>query len=610
MPTEDRELIRQALEGERCAYAELVRRYRDVVCGVAYHYLRDFEDAQDAAQEALIQAYLHLRELRDRDKFAPWLRRLTMNRCADALRRRGQRLLSLDEAVEGEAAVSSRRSEDGVEQLATRLLTQQALSRLSEKTRLTVTLSYISGYSHEEIARFLEVPINTVRSRLQNAKRRLREEMLTMVNDTLNQGRPDPDFTRQVVEEALRRSEEAQRAYARGDALRYYDEALTALDRWEPDAEQRRLKMDVLWKKGDLTDPFHAGYEAAASLFEQALEIAVELGDRKSQADKLIILGQTYSNAGQRDKARAYYRQALAIYEEIGDIGRQGAALLSLGALHLYAGEYTEARRDYALALPLLEAAQEPHDVALCRAHIDLQAEIENIGVPLLGLRAGGDVLTQRDGVCAYGWGFSNIINDWSDRPEEQPLAMIESLFPQIGHLHTFLDANVPDGGSWSGETSWNGSPPLQVTVTVLSDKERVVVPAGEFADCLLTEQITTESDRSGDASEEARQSARRDYCGRRRAWYAPGVGLVQLHAERSDGVEAVMQLREVVVPGNQTGYLPLAIGNAWTYGWANVPEEYVAEDVYRVTGQQAEAWYLEHYGYAYRRAADKGGNA
>jgi RNA polymerase sigma-70 factor (ECF subfamily) len=179
-----------------------VNRYRDAACGVAYHYLGGFDDAQDAVQEAFVHAYLRLNQLSDPGKFAPWLRRITANACADLLRQRGDRLVSLDE----EEARAMSDSEQDPERLAARRVVRQALERLPEKTRLAVTLFYIDGYSQEEVAGFLEVPVNTVRSRLRRAKQQLREEMMDMVTDVLTEGKPDPQFTKQVVDEALRRA--------------------------------------------------------------------------------------------------------------------------------------------------------------------------------------------------------------------------------------------------------------------------------------------------------------------------------------------------------------------------------------------------------------------
>jgi hypothetical protein len=116
-----------------------------------------------------------------------------------------------------------------------------------------------------------------------------------------------------------------------------------------------------------------------------------------------------------------------------------------------------------------------------------------------------------------------------------------------------------------------------------------------------LTEQVTTESDLSNDAPEPLKQLNRQFLCGTRRAWYAPGVGLVQLHVQTAGRVEAWIQLKEFSVVGTGGDYLPLSIGNSWAYGWANVPAEYVARESYRVTAHEGKMWFVEHYGYLYK---------
>ncbi len=89
---------------------------------------------------------------------------------------------------------------------------------------------------------------------------------------------------------------------------------------------------------------------------------------------------------------------------------------------------------------------------------------------------------------------------------------------------------------------------------------------------------------------------------GTRRTWFAPGVGIVQLIAHNNFGDEAVIQLTGYEITEQSSDYLPLAIGNSWTYGWANIPEEYTAKDVYRVAANKGDLWYLENYGYAYKK--------
>ncbi|HZT44458.1 MAG TPA: sigma-70 family RNA polymerase sigma factor [Chthonomonadaceae bacterium] len=608
MRADDGDLVRKAQAGEECAFAALVERYRDMVYGLTYHYLGNFDDSRDAAQEAFVHSFLRLRDLRDPDRFAPWLRRTAMNVCADALRRRGARLLSLEHLEDMPDGIAfsvgaPTPSTDIVERLAAQMAVREALQRLSARTRLTVTLFYLGGYSHAEIARFLEIPVNTVRSRLQHAKRQLREEMQTMVNDTLNAGKPDPQFTRRVVEEALRRANEAYDANRKADTFRYVEEALAAIGQGEPGAEGRRLMMEALWKKGQATEVFRNAHEEAVALFEQAQAIAEELDDRKSQADKLVDLATAYSNLQQGRKAEECLRRALALYEALGDAGNHGRCLLMLGTSHLFAEESDEGKRSLEQALPLLEAGGQHQGVALCRAALDLLADIGAHGFPAGYTRwsLGGEVLKQQAGTVAYAWGFSHIVNDWTDSPDAQPLRVFQNIFAQIGHLRKFLDAGASEGDNWSGETNWSDSMRLQAAVTVKSRSERVEVPAGTFAHCLLIEQVTREAEGQEELLEEQRQRDRLEYCGARQTWYAPGVGLVQLRVQRADGANALLQLREFSIQSESQDYLPLAIGNAWAYGWANVPETYAAKDAYKVVARQGDMVFVSHYGYAYR---------
>ncbi|OGG45975.1 MAG: hypothetical protein A3F84_17355 [Candidatus Handelsmanbacteria bacterium RIFCSPLOWO2_12_FULL_64_10] len=590
MRTEDGELVRQTLTGDQAAFAELVNRYRDAACGVAYHYLGGFDDAQDAVQEAFVHTYLHLNQLSDPGKFAPWLRRITANACADLLRRRGDRLVSLDE----EEARAMSGSEQDPERLAARRVVRQALERLSEKTRLAVTLFYIDGYSQEEVAGFLEVPVNTVRSRLRRAKQKLREEMMDMVTDVLTEGKPDPQFTRRVVEEALRRAEESRKAHAAGDALRHYDEALEAVEKLPPDAEQQRLKMDVLYRKG-AASWFPRGKEEVIKHYEQALAIAEALGDRQNQAIKLSGLGHAYASYN-RQKAEEYYQKALKTYQELGDAQGQANCLKALGGQHFFAKEVAPGKRYIEQALPLFEEASSQEWVAVCRGILNLAAEVGEERFPKLIAWSGWcDVLEQQGDTVSF---VSQPGFGWCERKEIPATLDINSVFYQVSSLNKFLDASVPIGGGWSGDAFSYSYQPLRATVTVKSASERVTVPAGTFERCLLTEHVTTESDLPDDAPEREKQLNRKVRCGTRRAWYAPGVGLVQLHVQQAEGAEAMIQLREFSVQGEGDDYLPLSIDNSWTYGWADILPEYVAKEVYRVAANVGDTWYLENWRY------------
>ena len=179
--------------GDAEAFTELVDRYRKAVYGLAHSHLRSFEDAQDVAQEAFLQAFLHLEGLHDPAKFGPWLRRITVNECRMWRRRFRREMTGGDETIEVRLGTTD------TGRIESRLLLEETLACLSEASRLTLTLFYVNDYSYEEIARFLEVPVTTVKSRLRDARARLRKESIDMVEETF-QGEPLPaDFTERVM---------------------------------------------------------------------------------------------------------------------------------------------------------------------------------------------------------------------------------------------------------------------------------------------------------------------------------------------------------------------------------------------------------------------------
>ena len=599
----DEELVRRTCSGDRAAFTALVGRYRDMVYGAAYHFLGNSEDAQDAAQEAFVTAYGRLGQLREPEKFAAWLRRLTVNGCADTLRRRGARQIGWAEI--GRLPTPANEAEC----TATRLTVQGALSRLPEQMRLTVMLCCLDGYSHAEVAQFLEIPLNTVRSRLQHAKRQLREEMRDMVSEELKEGKPDEHWTRQVVDEAMRRGEAALKDYDRGEAAGQYDKALTAIAALPPSLEQKRLIMEAIWQKGKVLDPLRFGDKDSVTLREQSLALAVELGDRPRQIAKLMELGSGFYNSGDDPKAMDCFQRALALAQQIGDTHSQAQCLTSLGLGRLW-GDLGQGYSLFAQALPLFEQTGDLNGATYCRAMLAVAAtlgpkklrvefsEEQGFRQPIIGFFAGCDILQAEAGAVSHPSETCYIGYTWPDELAQSPLK-IARVFWQSSHLGKILDASVPVGGNWSGNAFSNTSEPLKATVTVLSETETVTVPAGTFTGCLLTEQVTTEDGPPTEVNAEFRGTVR--------AWYAPGVGLAQIHVRHEDGLEAVLQLQDYEIGEESSNFLPLAIGNRWEYGWSGVPTEYMAKEAYRVTAQEGNRWYVEHHAYAYRRQVPPG---
>ncbi len=161
-------LLQRARAGDREAIAVLYARFRDRMIALAYGILRDHADAEDAAQEILLRAFDKMPALPDESAFAAWLYRLAINHCLDRKRKSKRRADLIKSAPEP----THQPNFDA--QIETRLALERALDELSETARLTLMLREWHELNYEEIAAITSVPVGTVKSRLNNARREFR----------------------------------------------------------------------------------------------------------------------------------------------------------------------------------------------------------------------------------------------------------------------------------------------------------------------------------------------------------------------------------------------------------------------------------------------------
>lgn len=202
MEPTDAELVTRTLNGENTAFEYLVRRYQGAVYGLAYHLLQDFTDAEDLSQEAFFKAYCKLPQLKDRSKFASWLKRVTWNLCQMELRRKG-RTEYLDapgnEIILQTLVDDSPSPQAHLEHKELQEKVAEALQSLSEKNRLVTVLFYFDGLSYRQISDFLEIPVTTVESRLHKARKQLKKEMLEMTQEILGQKHFEAELLKDVT---------------------------------------------------------------------------------------------------------------------------------------------------------------------------------------------------------------------------------------------------------------------------------------------------------------------------------------------------------------------------------------------------------------------------
>ncbi|PIE66838.1 MAG: RNA polymerase subunit sigma [Deltaproteobacteria bacterium] len=178
----DDELVLRLQRGDEWAFQLLVRRFRQKLFAIAFGITLDAEESQDIVQEVFLQAYRCIASFKGDSSLATWLHRITVNRCLNWKRRWTRRFkwlhVSLDQQDDDAPPlkpVSDLPSpESRVQDAQTQAMIENALKMLPEQARVVFVLREIEGLSYADIAEVAGIKPGTVRSRLFNARKRLR----------------------------------------------------------------------------------------------------------------------------------------------------------------------------------------------------------------------------------------------------------------------------------------------------------------------------------------------------------------------------------------------------------------------------------------------------
>jgi len=180
----DVDLIKRCQAGERSAFDALVQRHYALAYNIAYRMLGDADLSSDAIQVAFVRAYKAIGRFRHDATFSTWLYRIVTNVCLDNLRQRERGTASLTLVNDDEGGLEERDIPDveqdpasTTQQRERQETVQRALLRLGEEHRQILVMYDLSGLAYDEISDALEIPLGTVKSRLNRARHALKEEL-------------------------------------------------------------------------------------------------------------------------------------------------------------------------------------------------------------------------------------------------------------------------------------------------------------------------------------------------------------------------------------------------------------------------------------------------
>jgi RNA polymerase sigma-70 factor (ECF subfamily) len=179
---DDTGLVRLCQNGDMTAFEQLFRRHQDRIYGIAYGMMNNREDAFDLTQEIFIRVYQKIGDFNFKSAFSTWLYRLALNLCTDELRKQKSRrkreisttelgslaevsaIMQVDENTPEDYAISKEHEKQ----------IWDAINSLKDKDRAVIILRDVEGLSYEEISEILKCSLGRVKSRLHEARQKLK----------------------------------------------------------------------------------------------------------------------------------------------------------------------------------------------------------------------------------------------------------------------------------------------------------------------------------------------------------------------------------------------------------------------------------------------------
>ena len=178
----DEELIKRFQNGDENAYIELVNRYRDKILNFIFNYIGDFEISEDIVQDTMVKLYQKKHYYREVAKFSTWLYTIAKNLANTELRKKKQRKTTILSHISKDdkpydIPADQPGTDQGVQSEITNKIIRKAIEELPAKFKEVINMRDIDQLSYEDISYIIEVPIGTVKSRINRARLQLQTEL-------------------------------------------------------------------------------------------------------------------------------------------------------------------------------------------------------------------------------------------------------------------------------------------------------------------------------------------------------------------------------------------------------------------------------------------------
>ena len=178
----DEDLIERFQNGDEQAYIELVNRYRDRLMNFVYRFVNDYEQSEDIAQETLIKLYTHKHYYKKIAKFSTWIYTIAANLAKSELRKKKTRKVTnlsqmSTQEKEYELPADQPDTDQAIESEFIEKRIQAAIQKLPLHFKTVTILREIQELSYEEISNIVDVPLGTVKSRINRARLQLQKEL-------------------------------------------------------------------------------------------------------------------------------------------------------------------------------------------------------------------------------------------------------------------------------------------------------------------------------------------------------------------------------------------------------------------------------------------------